>query len=313
MLGFLQFLTPDREALAAVVEGDLDARTLVMANASSNSAQLDACKASKMYCSGRLSTFRHSYEAFCNLRLLLSLMVEDVDAPLLVWKLTEYVTLLIDCQGRIFFETGRNSPHLAIHPWQDLQHILTAFVMTAIRAELYQPVMKGEAVALINYANAIAVADNVISDLRAILNGNGLGKFAGTPCCAAWFASRSREPTKVRPVAGNDREGKRQRLEPGDVDTRKSKGLLTLDAEAAGTSRLPNVGVYHKKKGAKAPERICMPFMTQGYACTARNCAFPHISNIAILAEAERKKLLDVVEKTPGLNWAEGKAPSGTK
>ena len=114
---------------------------------------------------------------------------------------------------------------------------------------------------------------------------------------------------------GNDREGKRQQLEPGDVDTRKSKGLLTLDTEAAGSSRLPNVGVYHKKKGAKAPEWICMSFMTQGYryACTARNCAFPHISNIATLAEAERKKLLDVVEKTPGLDWAEGKAPSGTK
>jgi hypothetical protein len=60
LLGFLQFLSPDRVALSAVVTADSDAKSLIMANAGNANAQLDASKSSKMYCGGHLTTFRHS-------------------------------------------------------------------------------------------------------------------------------------------------------------------------------------------------------------------------------------------------------------
>ena len=126
-LGLLQFLTPDREALAVLAEGDSQVKSLIMANSTSNSAQLDASKTSKLYCDGRLANFRHVYEAFCNLRLFLSITGADVNKALVIMKMQEYVEILVDRQGRLFFEACRRQPHLAVHPWQDLQHISLRF------------------------------------------------------------------------------------------------------------------------------------------------------------------------------------------
>ena len=186
-LGFLQLLTPDREALAGVAGADSQVKSLIMANTTSSTAQLDASKSSAMCCAGRLSTFWHTCEAFCNLRLLLGVVVDNPDASLLVQKLHEYSLLLVDRQGRLFFEACCEQPHLAVHPFQDVQHILSAFWTVASMADIYQTVAKGEGVAISNYTNAIAVADGAITDLRAIIHGNGLGKFSGLPCCAPWF------------------------------------------------------------------------------------------------------------------------------
>jgi hypothetical protein len=130
-----------------------------MANAGNANVQLDASKSSKMYCGGRFTTFRHSYEAFCNLRLLLSVMVEDVTAQMVLQKLLEYVTLLVDQRGRTVFEINSQKPHLAVHPWQDIQHILSAFLSVATGADLYNTISRGGDVGLANYANALAVAD----------------------------------------------------------------------------------------------------------------------------------------------------------
>ena len=90
-LNLIHFLTPEREALALVAEGDREATALLMSNSTSSTAQLDASRASKLYCSGRLTTFRSTYEAFCNLRVLLSTIIEDLGWPLLVTKMLEYV------------------------------------------------------------------------------------------------------------------------------------------------------------------------------------------------------------------------------
>ena len=313
-LCLLHFLTPDRDALASVSENDNTARQLVMANTTSSTAILDASKSSKLYSGGRLTTFRNSYESFCNLRCFLGLLVENPDDSLLVQKLREYTDILTDRHGRTFFEVYRNHPHLAIHPWQDLQHILSAFLTVAFTADLYRSVMDGNPVGIANYASAVAVADGAITDLRAIVHGNGLGKFLGSPCCAPWFSQPNRATGGGnRTGAGpGDGDPKRQRLDPSDVDRKKASGMLTYDTAASGTNRLPNLAVYHKKRGAKTPERICMRFMTQGYACTSKACRYPHISNVDTLVDAEKTKLIDAVKKQPGLAWAEGKTPAGT-
>jgi hypothetical protein len=117
-------------------------------------------------------------------------MVEDITAPMVLQKLLEYVTLLVDRRGRTVFEINSQKPHLAMHPWQDIQHILSAFLSVATSADLYNTVTRGGDIGLANYANALAVADRQIQDLRAILYGNGLGKFNGLPYTAPWFSPR---------------------------------------------------------------------------------------------------------------------------
>jgi hypothetical protein len=97
-------LTPNLEALAYVAEWDHEASTLLMANGTSAAAQLGASCSSKLHTEGRCETWHHSCEAICNFRLFLFIMIKDVPHTLLLIKLLEYATLLVDRQGTTFFE-----------------------------------------------------------------------------------------------------------------------------------------------------------------------------------------------------------------
>lgn len=316
-LGLLQLLTPERCALAIVAECDLEAATLLMSNSSSSTAQLDASKASKLYCAGRLTDFRHSYEAVLNFRCLMSVLIEQLSSPMLLQKLLEYVALLVDREGRLFFESNRCHPYLAVHPWQDLQTILSAFCRIAVDSTLYGAVTRGEPVAISNYQPAIDVSNALIADLRAILHGNGLGKFLGRPVCASWFSSPVVTPPRGSPASVPGGDAKRQRtqdksLDPAEAERRKTMGLLDFDSTAAGSTRLPICPVYFKRKGAKTPERLCMRFLTRGHVCDRGDCKFPHLTTIAQLSDTDKTKFTDFVKKQPGLSFAEGRAPPGT-
>ena len=237
----------------------------------------------------------------------------------------------MDRQGRKFNEAYRYSPHLAVHAWQDLQSILSAFCRIATDSILYGAATRGEPVALSNYRSACDLADSLTSDLRAILNGNGLGKFEGTPNCALWFAAAlpvvsplgpAQRPTG--PSAGGDTKrqktqdappsdrNKKPATDQADQDRKRLLGLLVFDSAVAGTNRLPTINVYHKARNAKTPERLCMKFLTRGYVCDRADCKLPHISGVDTLPSAERTKFIEFVKKQPGISWAEGKAPAGT-
>ena len=58
---------------------------------------------------------------------------------------------------------------------------------------MYGAVTRGDRVSMSNYQTAVDVSDNLISDLHTItINGNGLGKFEGTPSTSAWWITPSR-------------------------------------------------------------------------------------------------------------------------
>ncbi|CAB9530401.1 unknown protein [Seminavis robusta] len=300
-LCLIHFLTPERDALSVVADGDHQARTILMANSTYSTAQIEATKNSQLYSGCALQHFRHVYEAFCNLRLLFAVMITDLTTPIVIVKMAEYVNLLMDASGKDLWDVYRNHPYLAIHPWQELQSILGAFLRPATNATLYAGVIAGTGVQYSDFRGAIATADSHIHDLQAILNGSGLGKFEGTPTCASWFkfigTHAGRPPAAARPPAApparsGDRPGdtapaKRQRVDdPAENDRKKTLGILTFDSTVAGTSRLPTVTARAKKRGSKTPERLCMKFLTQGFYCANGNdCKMPHIANIELLTE----------------------------
>ena len=109
-----------------------------------------------------------------------------------------------------------------------------------------------------------------------------------------------------------DAGAKKPAPDTADLERRKQLGLLTFDSAVAGTSRLPPINVYHKTKNAKTPERLCMKFLTRGYACESANCKLPHLATIDVLTAASKTKLIEFVKKQSGIAWAEGKAPAGT-
>ena len=138
-------------SLDITLESDSAVKTIVIANASNSWAQRDATSASKLYSSGRLSIFCHIYKAFCNIRAYMALMVADVDASLLVQKMSKYVDLLNLEQATTLFESAANSGYMPIHTYQDLQHILSAFVTISFDSSLTKAVIDGGDVTLASY------------------------------------------------------------------------------------------------------------------------------------------------------------------
>ena len=163
------------------------------------------------------------------------------------------------------------------------------------------------------------MSDVLISELRAILHGSGLGKFEGRPACASWFGTSARpaNPRVVREQSDNHTPTsspatKRPKVsDPGEDARKKALGVFVLDS-TVGAGRLPTIDVYAKSKGAKAPERLCMKFLTQGFVCTKENCKSPHIAHMSSLPPASRDKIAKFVGKQASLSWAAGKAPPGT-
>lgn len=158
VLGFLHFLTPTREALHAVVESDNQAKSIVLANAGSGSAALDAAKSSRLCTGGRLAEAHHVHEAIANFRCFVSTNCGcNVDQSLLVEKLLECAAVLTDRHCHVFFDMHRHHPNIAIHLCQDVQLILTSFAMVANNIDLHKSVMAGTTVALSNCATAVSV------------------------------------------------------------------------------------------------------------------------------------------------------------
>jgi hypothetical protein len=101
-----------------------------------------------------------------------------------------------------------------------------------------------------------------------------------------------------------------QQVDPAETARRKTLGLLVYDTAVSGSTRLPDCMVSTKAKVGR--ERLCMRFMTQGYACPNGDCAHPHITTVKRLSEADAKEFTTWVSKTQGLAFAPGKGPAGT-
>jgi len=131
---------PIQTALAHVAKGGAAVRTLVMANATNSASQIDATKNSQMHTGGKANTLRCLYEAVCNFRLVCGLVVVDPDQSLLIQKLVKCTDTFVDVSGKSFWEAHCDQPNLAIHVYQDLQHILSAFVVVATNSSLTKAV-----------------------------------------------------------------------------------------------------------------------------------------------------------------------------
>lgn len=307
-------------SLDVTMESDSAVKILVMANASNSKAQVDATHASKLYSAGRLESFRHVYEAYCNLRLYLNLMVADADASLLGQKLGEYVDLLDGERASTLFESSPHRMYMPIHAYQDLQHIFTAFLLVACDSTLINAVIDDGDITLASYQSAIDVADSLTTNLRSILYGNGEGTFKERPMCADWFLGATTKPAPERIRGAGTAPGataataqkKQKTASPPDVARLKTLGVLAYNSSVEGATLdwIDRCPVKAKKKGGKTPERLCMKYLTQGFACEG-TCRKPHVPNLSALTEGDRKKLVDYVGKCKGLSWLPGKEPAG--
>jgi hypothetical protein len=254
------------------------------------------------------------------------------DRSVLWQKLRAYMLLLESPNGRLFLDTYRANARLFIHIFEGFQHILSSFMAIAKRPLLREAVANGTPVSTENYLNAARGADHLIDSLRTIIHGNGLGHFASDPVCWSWFERpnkggdprtprREDRPTRddrfVPPQGSNitpSPPSKGPRKDDGvAIEAKKKEGILVWRPPQGVPKSLPPCPVVEKKRGAPAPEHICMQATTRGHYCSRRECPFPHVLTVRSLSTPAKRLQFDQwVSATAGLSYATGMAPPGT-
>lgn len=338
-LGILHFLTPKRGFFLVNGIDEATNNPIVLSHVSDEKAQLEASKTSALFADGRLETGFDMYLAVCNFSMVISVMLASdttASTPLLLQKLLRYAAVLRSPAGRSWCDTWKYDLRIPVHIYQDVQHMLTTFLMLGTKPILKSALKKGDTISPDNYWNAARLADGLIDKLQTLVTGNNLGNYSMSPICLQWFPAlnlphaatpnkSSRQHSKDVDVQsfrtptpkGTPSQAaapKKQRLtDKVDIDRRKQLGILLYDTVASGSTRLPHCPVYSKaQKDSTSPERLCMQFMTQGFYCSRHPCPFPHISNVARLSAEQRDAFAKWVSDTKGLSFAQGKGPAGT-
>ncbi len=329
-LCLLHFLPPIRAVLLAQKGSEATSNPIVLSHVSDDKAQLEASKASTLYAGGRLESVHDVYLAVCNLRMFILAVVQTTgdQTPLLLKKLLAYVNVLKSFDGRIWAETYRNNFNIVLHVFMDVQHILCMFMSLSKRSGLKEAIKAGKPIAPNNYWNAVRIADGLVDKLKGIISDNNLGLFNNPPVVANWFinphASTQDTPSRpgkvppttppTRPTPPSAGAPKKPRTkDQSEIDRQKTLGMLVYDSQTSGSTRLPHCPVYGKARKNAADERFCMQFLTTGYFCSRTNCPFPHVTSLNRLSKQDKDTFVAWVEKTPGLSFADGKGPAGTK
>ena len=332
-LGMINFCTPDRSETFLSATMDSTTGPVVLSHITDDSAQLEASKKSSMYTGGRCASKADIIEMVCNFRAMAIIITLMAERSVLWQKLRAYMLLLESTNGRLFLDTYRANAWLFVHIFEGFQHILSSFMAIAKRPLLREAVASGSPVSTDNYLNAARGADHLIDSLRTIIHGNGLGHFASEPVCMSWFQRHSKGGTPRTPPREDHtpiRDGrfvpqqgsnitpsppsKGPRKDDGmAIEAKKKEGILVWRPPQGVPKSLPSCPVVEKKRGAPAPEHICMQATTRGHYCSRRECPFPHVLTVRSLSTPAKRLQFDQwVSATAGLSYATGMAPPGT-
>jgi hypothetical protein len=338
MIGLIHTLTPDRIALQAITSRESSNGPIVLSHVADDRAQLDASRQSKLYTGGLRTTGRDIYHAICNLRKLLGVISPVADDSLVVRKLLRYANVLNSAQGKDWLHLHSNHPYLPYYLLQEAQHILTLYCNTAMSPALRTAALEKRPILPYNFAVASSAADTIVEKLASAMMSSDLGAFSYRPILHSILHPTGKQPQDSVPPSPPPMVPQRQHQTPpphtpgvtpppkraktqgktpttDDLADRKTKGMLTWNPPPGGPREPPICPVRDKApgKGKDTQERLCMPFLTVGHACPYPNCTRPHPSSLARLStDKKRADFTKFVADTPGLAWAEGRAPPGT-
>jgi hypothetical protein len=242
----------------------------------------------------------------------------ETGKPILVVKLEEVLNIFLKGDGRDFTTYHNLTKNVWLHLFQELQCLFSDMVGFAKNPALVEAVKGNRPIAKASLSPIIKNIDNRIAAMRTIVQGISLAHWETTPLVAPWFPDSTTDVTtpgkrqQQNPQSGSPGASppKKGRLDDATVANRKKQGLLVFDPSKSRTGRLPNCPILEQLSERRNPERLCMKFMTQGFFCTGNPCPLVHHTKLQhFKTPAKRKEFIDFVQKTPGLTWAEGKAP----
>ncbi len=336
-LNMRHFLPVDLPSLRVVVSREASQAPVVLSHVADDRAQLDASRSSKLYTGGRLDSPRDVYLNGINFVAFAGNIVEEPRKSLLVIKILRFCNLLNSGPGRAWIQMHANHPYLKYHIWAKLQHMLTLHVKTASSPALREAVLAGKPISPYNFAVISKTIDSDLEFLTSQMSASDLGLWDTRPIALSLLhpeklsvppspppsvpqKAATPNPATQPTTAANSPAKKKQRTSPGatsasptDLADRKTKGMLTWNPPAGVSADLPTCPVRDKVRGKDTQERLCMAFLTLGHACPYDSCNRPHPASVKRLStDRKRADFIKFVTDTPGLGWAEGRAPPGT-
>ena len=316
-LNLMHWWTPQLLALLKNAANDEGVKLITRANVNDAKAALEAVKKSKLFCGGTISNGREAYEMLANFNGYHTQLIEKGPKPLVVQCLEEFATALTSEKGKRFLKRHEGNTDIALHIYNDTQHVVSEFISVAKDPKVYGGVEKGQDVAFSNMSGPLAVHRASLLDLTNAISGSGLSKYKDSPDIAHWFSrpTPARERSARTPPTPPTRSpGKRAKTnDDGVARIRGGGGLLTYNPPDGKSDRLPikDFDVFGKSRDGKS-ERVCMQFLVQGHSCKrGRDCKFLHVTRLDQLAQAEQDKFKERVQSIDGLEWAPGSAPPG--
>jgi hypothetical protein len=277
-------------------------------------------KTTDLYYQGMIANADDLKTAIANFWTFSSWAFDDdivLHPPTLMLALNELVFLLNSPTGRVWAGQHKNMPHVFLHLFLSVQHMLAPFISLANILEYRQAVIKGDPIDIIAYKEAHAFALLQVTKVNNIIHHGDLGVFREPPSIMRIFYPESADtsppnkrgsqgtpdlsapvPRKSNPPSGSNNP-------TPDVDEALCRQQGVMKFSGVGKPPIPKtLFPHHQTKGRMT--YLCGNAATVGFACKQgkRNCNFVHVTKSQDLAPADRQKLKTFIETHVELSLA---------
>lgn len=311
--------------------------------------QLDQVRNSKIYIKGTLHSPTHLRMMIASFLKYWGIIVADIDHSTLATCLLEWFDALKQPYTKEWFaqiEEQHVAPVLANLAATISSDVIRPFVRLSLSTDYRRAIEKGDPIAAdglqraidghktalrefglcvtrgipgIHYTQAPRLMEHlnvpviksrkVVFDLTSPTSG-GSERAQGKPASKA-KDNRKDNKKQSSSNSGSDKN-KKPRTSP-DLETRKTLGILVYKKDGAvpdAPPKQPDIRTKAFNTKGRA-EKLCMDFITRGYACSKEGCQKAHVANLGQVNANIKEKIKTFVNNTDGLSFAEGKAPDG--
>ncbi|CAB9500809.1 hypothetical protein SEMRO_92_G048220.1 [Seminavis robusta] len=192
-----------------------------------------------------------------------------------------------------------------------------AFAVLVTRTEYIRALKFDGTISPKVYDSANQVANSIIRSLQVSIQRGTSNDYRMHPIIMTLFQRQAQSPDASGRSARSPLP-KRQRMSSTDSphtpgqsnpEANKRKGILLYSGPQARSP--PSCNVFARSPGSSSNERLCLPFMCQGFACTRVGCKRVHISALSKLPADKQAQLKSFVDASPHLSFAPGRGPAG--
>lgn len=344
-LSILPFCTPKRQSLEFINRVSNGQLLQVQETVGEDSTKLTK-KTTELYISGDI-TGTSLLNAIANFRCVFKVLIEDFDDSDF-WAKTLYpLYILLKQEGELWMSDNKNNIPFAINLLGDIHLTMIPFFSAATNKELWQGVLDNRPIPPDVHRRGIASAVTIRNKIENSITTGTIDNYKSAPTYSivlpqyrnlpiarqsgsqdrrqlpaqpsTFPPSRDRNPSapsqnqprgRQSPPSGRE-NSTNQRADRPPNPVALEKGFLEWNR----SSPEPPVMTVRARvrEGSTQQERLCLPFMCRGLACTrGRGCQFIHAQSLDKLHPSAQQKLKDWVAAAPGISFAPNAHQQGT-